>query len=286
MAIERNDYENEISLALSRTCLGGSSINTNIPFCYKKLDSPSLSWGNYIAFFNALLMLEELHLEKPTLSPGDIMFAKLASNNAGANPENELETSFLFPSNSTSRLIHPVPFVPFNSNLNEEQQCSIKMILGYNGGPSYTIFGPPKTGKTSTLVEVISQVYAMNNYSRILVSYASNSATDHILEKLISCDMANIDENEILRLNSRSRSSQVIQLNLIRFCKSECPTLYVLMRYQIIISNCMNSSVFFNKGIQRGYFSLIFLDEASQTSEPECIIFLYSIFVKKKLSWF
>ncbi|KAM7272700.1 hypothetical protein ACFE04_027363 [Oxalis oulophora] len=203
------------------------------------------------------LLVPGLADRKSTLSPGDIVFAKLASNNAGANPEYEgqisyigndlvllryskefckrhinetlydiqftsnrinmrrvyqairfavyLETSFLFPSNSTSRLIHAVPFVPFNSNLNEEQQCSIKMILGCNGGPPYTFLGPPGTGKTPTLVKAISQ-------------------------KLISCNMANIDENEILRLNSRSRSSHDIQLNLIRFCKSECPTLYVLMR--------------------------------------------------------
>ncbi|KAM7261923.1 hypothetical protein ACFE04_021000 [Oxalis oulophora] len=304
MAIERNDYENEITLALSRTYLGGASIEQEYTILLQKArlskyelpDFPipshirelleinhfpdvltqALSWGNYTTFFNALLMLEELHLEgemkphkmrrvtmkregskrygsvallvpglvdrKHTLSPGDIVFSKLASNNARANPEYE------------------------------EQQCSIKMILGCNGGPPYIIFGPPGTGKTSTLVEAISQVYAMNSYSQILVCSASNSAADYILEKLISWDMANIDENEILRLNSRSRSSQDIQLNLIRFCKSECPTLYVLMRYRIIISTCMNSSVFFNKGIRRGYFSHIFLDEAGQTSEPECMV--------------
>ncbi|KAM7269280.1 hypothetical protein ACFE04_024777 [Oxalis oulophora] len=383
MAIERHDYENEISLALSRTCIGGASIKQKQEYAIlfrkarlSKYELPEfpipshirelleinqfphvltqgLNPDNYTAFFNALLMLEEHHLEgemkphqmkrvtmkrkgkgsvallvpgladrKPTLSPGDVVFAKLAY--ADGNPEYEgnisyigndqlllryskefrkrhtnetlydirftpnrvnmrrvyqairfavyLKTTFLFPSNSTSRLIHPVPFVPFNSNLNEEQQCSIKMILGCNGGPPYTIFGPPGTGKTSTLVEAISQVYAMNRGSRILVCSASNSAADHILEKLISCDMANIDENEILRLNSRSRSIEDIQLDLIRFCKSKCPTLHVLMRYRIIISTYMNSSVLFNKGVQRGYFSHIFLDEAGQTSEPECMV--------------
>ncbi|KAM7250568.1 hypothetical protein ACFE04_022451 [Oxalis oulophora] len=154
-------------------------------------------------------MLEKLHLEKPTLSPGDIVFDKLVSNNAGVNPEYEGQIFYI--GNDLVLLRYSKEFCNmrrvYQAIRFAEQQCSIKMILGYNGGPSYTIFGPPRTGKTSTLVEAISQVYAMNNYTRILVSYASNSVVDHILEKLISCDMANIDENEILRLNCRSRSS-------------------------------------------------------------------------------
>ncbi|KAL3728154.1 hypothetical protein ACJRO7_032845 [Eucalyptus globulus] len=189
-----------------------------------------------------------------------------------------LGNEILFPTVSNGRtLIETSPFVPFTSNLNEEQMRCIQMILGCKGAPPYVIFGPPGTGKTMTLVEAILQVYKTRSRSRVLICAASNSAADHILEKLITNEVAQVKESEIFRLNATSRPYHDLQAEHIRYCYFvesvfRCPPLEALMRYRVIISTYTSSSLLRAEGIERGHFSHIFLDEAGQASEPECMV--------------
>ncbi|EEF49717.1 ATP-dependent helicase NAM7, putative [Ricinus communis] len=189
-----------------------------------------------------------------------------------------LEPYLLFPSQSTQRrLIKTARFVPFTGGLNAEQMHCVEMILGCKGAPPYVIYGPPGTGKTMTLVEAVLQVYATRNDGTILVCASSNSAADHILEKLTSHEVAKVKESEIFRLNGSSRPYEDLQPDHIRFCYFEesifrCPPIEALMRFKIIISTYMSSSLLFAEGIKRGYFSHIFLDESGQASEPESMV--------------
>ncbi|GFY90637.1 P-loop containing nucleoside triphosphate hydrolases superfamily protein [Actinidia rufa] len=187
-----------------------------------------------------------------------------------------LETNLLFPSQSKIRRIKTTQIKPFTS-LNEEQLHAVAMILGCEGAPPYVIHGPPGTGKTMTLVEAIFQLYTARKNTRILVCAASNSAADHILEKLANNSEVGVKENEIFRLNATSRSYVDVQANNIRFCFFEglifkCPPLEALMHYRVIISTYMSSSLLSAEGICRGHFSHIFLDEAGQASEPETMV--------------
>ncbi|KAI3408241.1 uncharacterized protein J3R85_020417, partial [Psidium guajava] len=320
-----------------------------------------LTTENYSAYFNALVIIEELHLEKemrrhnmecvqmtrkparllslavpglaekrPSLLQGDIVLVKLAYEVADHTVPYEgkiqrveadevllrfadefhdrhlnknfysvqfacnrvnmrrlyqaieaaelLGNEMLFPTVSTGRrLIEDACFVPFTSNLNEEQRRCIQMILGCKGAPPYVIFGPPGTGKTMTLVEAILQVYKTRRSSRVLICAASNSAADHILEKLIRNEVAQVKESEIFRLNATSRPYQDLQAEHIRYCffvesVFRCPPLDALMRYRIIISTYTSSSLLRSEGVERTHFSHIFLDEAGQASEPECMV--------------
>ncbi|CAL5397417.1 unnamed protein product [Camellia sinensis] len=128
-----------------------------------------------------------------------------------------LNTNFLFPSQSTKRLIKMTQIVPFTP-LNEEQQRAVETILGCKGAPPYVIHGPPGTGKTMTLVEAILQLYATRKDAHVLVCAASNNAADHILEKLVNNEAVGVKENEIFRLNATTRSYEDVQANNIRFC--------------------------------------------------------------------
>lgn len=189
-----------------------------------------------------------------------------------------LETNLLFPSQwTTNRSIKTstqiVPYTP----LNEEQLRAVEMILGCEGAPPYVIHGPPGTGKTMTLVEAILQLYSTRNDARILVCAASNSAADHILDKLISNSVVGVKQNEVFRLNATSRAYEDVQAKSIPFCFFEgfifkCPPLEALMHYRVIISTYMSSSLLYGQGIHRGHFSHIFLDEAGQASEPESMV--------------
>ncbi|KAF9677617.1 hypothetical protein SADUNF_Sadunf08G0126300 [Salix dunnii] len=192
----------------------------------------------------------------------------------------DLEMEMLFPSETfASRLIETSTLVPISCSLNEEQICSVEMILGCKGGPPYMIYGPPGTGKTMTIIEAILQLYQNRKHgrARILVCAPSNSAADHLLEKLLSEEAVHIQEKEIFRLNATSRPFEDIKPDLIRFCLFDeliftCPPLGALTRYRIIISTYTSASLLNAEGVQRGQFSHIFLDEAGQASEPESMI--------------
>lgn len=208
--------------------------------------------------------------------------------NTACGPACGLEKTFLFPSQSSSkkRLIKTSPFVPWSHNLNEEQISSVEMILGCKGAPPYVIYGPPGTGKTMTLVEAILQLYTTRKGARILVCAASNSAADHVLQKLINKETPVVQEHEIFRLNATSRSYEDVPSDLIHFCFFQdsvfkCPPLKALLHYRIIICTYMSASLLYAEGIQRGHFSHIFLDEAGQASEPETMIPLSSLCSKQ-----
>ncbi|GAV89955.1 AAA_11 domain-containing protein/AAA_12 domain-containing protein [Cephalotus follicularis] len=190
----------------------------------------------------------------------------------------ELQPEILFPSVSCGRrIIETTPLVPISCILNEEQMCSVEMILGCKGAPPYVIHGPPGTGKTMTLVEAILQLFTTQKDSRILLCAPSNSAADYILEKILSEKAVEVHESEIFRLNAVSRSSEDMKPDHMRFCLFEdsifkCPPLGALTSFRIIISTYMSASLLYAEGVERGHFSHIFLDEAGQASEPESMI--------------
>ncbi|KAG8370233.1 hypothetical protein BUALT_Bualt14G0095700 [Buddleja alternifolia] len=188
-----------------------------------------------------------------------------------------LDRNFLFPSLSPKTRIQPKPLVPISCTLNEEQMSAIEMILSCKGGSPYLIHGPPGTGKTMTLIEAILQVYSGKRNSRILVCAPSNSAADHILERLITDMSEKIQKNDIFRLNAFSRPFEDVNSNLVEFCCVEdfifqCPSRADLVRYRIIISTYSSASHLYAEGVKRGHFGYIFLDEAGQASEPETMV--------------
>lgn len=189
-----------------------------------------------------------------------------------------LGAEFLFPSTSSKRRsIKTTDLVPISGSLNEEQMCSIKMILGCRGAPPYVIHGPPGTGKTRTIVEAILQLYQHHKNTRILVCAPSNSAADHILEKLLAEKDIEFRENEVFRLNATARPYEDVKPEFLRFCFFDemifkCPPVNALNHYRIVVSTYMSASLLFAEDVARGHFSHIFLDEAGQASEPETMI--------------
>lgn len=187
-----------------------------------------------------------------------------------------LDVDFLFPSQPTKQATNRTPIMPFTT-LNQQQLQAVDMILSSKGAPPYVVHGPPGTGKTMTLVEAILQLYTKRKDTRILVCAASNSAADHILQKLVTNRNAEAKENEIFRLNATSRLYEDVQPDCIQFCYFQdsiflCPPLKALMCYRVIISTYMSSSLLYAEGITCGYFSHVFLDEAGQVSEPETMV--------------
>ncbi|CAH9136634.1 unnamed protein product [Cuscuta epithymum] len=204
--------------------------------------------------------------------------------------DKSLTKEFLFPSEfSRRRRIHTTPLKPVSHVLNAQQLSAVEKILGCRGGAAYVIHGPPGTGKTKTLIEAILQLYIRSKNARILVCAPSNSAADNILEKLLSEQAVELQNNEIFRLNAITRLVNDVSPNHLGFCLVEdetfkCPLLRDLIRFRIIISTYTSAFNLYAEGIKRGHFSHIFLDEAAQASEPETMIPLAHFVGKETVS--
>lgn len=74
-----------------------------------------------------------------------------------------------------------VSFTPFNSNLDHSQKDAMTKALSSKN--VFLLHGPPGTGKTTTVVEIILQ--EVKRGSKILACAASNIAVDNIVERLV-----------------------------------------------------------------------------------------------------
>ncbi|KAJ4840716.1 hypothetical protein Tsubulata_023462, partial [Turnera subulata] len=252
-----------------------------------------LSRENYATFFITLLIMEELHLEPNVTFQGyihcvaadevllrlyddlqafhwngnlhDVQFTYNRVNMRrlyqAVEAAESLDPDLLFPSESTQRRLTQIAEISPFSRLNEEQNHSVEMILQCDGAPPCVIFGPPGTGKTMMLVEAMLQVYATRKNGQILVCAASNSAADHILQKLISNEVANL----------KMFTPIAVAFATLRIPFSNA-LLEALLQYRIIISTCMSSSLLHAEGVKHGHFAHMFLDECGQASEPEVMV--------------
>ncbi len=88
---------------------------------------------------------------------------------------------------------------PFNENLNQYQLEAVKKALGSN--PLFLIHGPPGTGKTTTLVEIIEQL-VKNEKRQVLATADSNTAVDNLMERLIKRNL------DVVRVGHPARVSK------------------------------------------------------------------------------
>ncbi len=75
-----------------------------------------------------------------------------------------------------------------NKNLNQDQRNAVKMSLEAN--ELFILHGPPGTGKTETITEMVLQ--HMKRGKKILISSSSNVAVDTIAERLLRNDLIDI----------------------------------------------------------------------------------------------
>ncbi len=97
----------------------------------------------------------------------------------------------------------PVPYISYiDENLNESQKNAIENALSCEN--FFLIHGPFGTGKTRTLVELISQETRQNH--KVLATAESNAAVDNILERLM--------ENKKLNLTRLGHPQRVSKHNI------------------------------------------------------------------------
>ncbi|KAI9344799.1 P-loop containing nucleoside triphosphate hydrolase protein [Zopfochytrium polystomum] len=168
------------------------------------------------------------------------------------------------------------PLKAFNGLVddNEEQRLAVAIITdGFHHPLPFLLFGPPGTGKTSTIVEAINQITHLDPTTKILVCAPSNTAADVLLERLSRTKAPDI----MFRLNafSRNQPSTFSLFEKYVFRSSDgfdVPTLDTLKQYQIVVSTCVSSAILGGIGIPASHFTHVFIDEAGQAMEPEVLI--------------
>jgi len=180
----------------------------------------------------------------------------------------------------------------FDSEINEEQWRAVLLAMNrkekYPPGcvdngrredsseKPFVIFGPPGTGKTKTVIEIIRQT-AKDPSSRILVCTPSDFSSDVILMRLAD---AGLQPSEVLRLNSPWRhtfqGAQFHKLQEYTLYNSTndsyiIPSIAQSRKKTIVICTCIAAGYLVEIGLTSHFTHLIF-DEAAQAMEPESYI--------------
>ncbi len=103
--------------------------------------------------------------------------------------------------------VHPIPFTPKDTRLNPSQQEAISKAL--DSDDLFLIHGPPGTGKTSTLIELILQEHQRGR--TILATADSNTAVDNMLQRLAKYDL------NIVRIGHPVRIAEELQKYSIHY---------------------------------------------------------------------
>jgi ATP-dependent RNA/DNA helicase IGHMBP2 len=96
---------------------------------------------------------------------------------------------------------HPEPWTPLDDALTAPQLDAVAQALAAQ--ELMLIHGPPGTGKTRTLVEIVRQ--AVQRDQRVLVTAASNAAVDNLAERLIDAGV------ELVRLGHPARVAPAVE---------------------------------------------------------------------------
>ncbi|XP_072540773.1 putative helicase mov-10-B.1 [Salminus brasiliensis] len=166
----------------------------------------------------------------------------------------------------------------FNRDLesNPEQNAAVQHILSGHSKPApYLIFGPPGTGKTVTLVEAIKQVNKSGVGAHVLACAPSNSACDLLCERLLRY----VDAHRLYRLCASSRDPRTMSRKLLKHSNWDegqdsfiLPSVETLMGYSVIVVTLITAGRLVSGGVPVGHFTHIFIDEAGQAVEPECVV--------------
>ena len=122
------------------------------------------------------------------LYANDITFRRMEDNLKHLNLKGKNALEYML-SDRDPKQNRPVPYIEYiDESLNESQKLAIENSLACEN--FFLIHGPFGTGKTRTLVELISQETRQNH--KVLATAESNAAVDNILERLMKNEKLNL----------------------------------------------------------------------------------------------
>uniref|UniRef100_A0A182JRN6 RNA helicase n=1 Tax=Anopheles christyi TaxID=43041 RepID=A0A182JRN6_9DIPT len=180
-----------------------------------------------------------------------------------------------------------------NAVLNRYQKQAIVNVLRGEARPMpHIIFGPPGTGKTVTIVELIHQLVANVPSARLIVVTPSNSAAYLITERLARGGV--LQPGDFIRLVAMSQvERESVPEHLAQYCATvdvaeERSTVGDILvtesglrmkfqakhigRHRVTISTCLGIGSLMMMHFDPNHFTHVIVDEAGQAMEPEVLI--------------
>lgn len=176
----------------------------------------------------------------------------------------------------------------WDPRLNEQQRRAVSAIVAprtVSHVPPVLVVGPFGTGKTFTLAQALLEVVKQEPESRVLVCTQSNSAADlYVLEHL---DKKVVDRPALrpLRILYEYRMPNRVDHRLLQYCLEvphdqrskqgpwfRQPTVEDIEAHRVVVTTLSSSKMLLDTGIKRGFFTHIFIDEAAQAMETQCIL--------------
>nr|XP_029733656.1 putative helicase MOV-10 [Aedes albopictus] len=198
---------------------------------------------------------------------------------------------FFFPTKTTDEKV--IPFDRnqiewFNTNLagNDEQQTAVVNIINETARPSpFILFGPPGTGKTSTLVEAIAQIWKLKPDARILVTASSNFACNELTERLLNI----IPKEDILRFFSKQAERmmadmpfRLVECSNLNTGTYRLPSKEELYGRRIVISTLTSAGKLVQARIKPKHFTFVFIDECGSATEASALVPIAGIITTQK----
>eukprot|EP00731_Ephydatia_muelleri_P025024 Em0017g107a len=163
--------------------------------------------------------------------------------------------------------------------LYDKQKNAIRGMLEplYQKVPSL-VLGPFGCGKTRTLSECIKLLTLYVPEARILVCAHSNSAADLYVENMSrEWRRRGLQKAPLFRLYFTGRKLNTISPIVKEYCNIKkdwpvIPSLDELKQYKVVVSTLMTARTLSLMEMSKGWFTHIFIDEAAQALEAECLI--------------
>lgn len=183
-----------------------------------------------------------------------------------------------------------------DKGLNSEQRLAALLVSSYQSPVPFLIRGPPGTGKTRTVVEIVHQILRVQPDAHVLVCAPSNPATDTLAERLGKV----LKPDELFRLNDQNRTFAEVPDSIRQFCyvendKFSIPSLKILMRCKVVVTSCLDAGILTGARCTNSvlgelehsivnvihptrarsikpHWSHLLIDEAAQGSEPELLV--------------
>ncbi|XP_073812312.1 uncharacterized protein [Musca autumnalis] len=204
-------------------------------------------------------------------------------------------SKFLFPARLLPKEPSTISLVLYNRSIanNPEQYQAVRNIAeGPRNDATYIIFGPPGTGKTTTLVEAILQVLKRDD-TKILVTASSNAACDEVALRLCRT-LSQLDmKRAIVRIYAQTSEARIENFDDLLLEHSNLytnvhfyPDIEVLHEYRIVV--CTMSVVAklatgkFGRNSNGGtLYTHLFIDEVAAATEVEALMPITSVLTPK-----